>query len=51
MAIMSEDLPQKLKCLKMGQEERGFQAFLTQPPLEIFCHAVLNHSMVICLRL
>ena len=35
----------------MGREERGFQAFLTQPSLEIVCHAVLNHSMVICLRL
>ena len=30
MAIMSEGLPQKLKCIKMGLEERGLQAFLTQ---------------------
>ena len=30
MAIMSEGLPQKLKCIKMGHEERGLQAFLTQ---------------------
>ena len=33
MAIMSEGLPQKLKCIKMGHEERGLQAFLTQLPL------------------
>ena len=33
MAILSEGLPQKLKCIKMGHEERGFQAFLKQPPL------------------
>ena len=33
MAIMSEGLPQKLKCIKMGLEERGLQAFLKQPPL------------------
>ena len=37
MAIMSEGLPQKLKCIKMDHEERGFQAFLTQPPFAIFC--------------
>ena len=33
MAIMSEGLPQKLKCIKMGLEERGLQAFLKEPPL------------------
>ena len=33
MPITSEGLPQKLKCIKMGREERGFQAFLKQPPL------------------
>ena len=33
MAIMSEGLPQKLKCIKMGHEERGLQAFLKQLPL------------------
>ena len=33
MAIMSEGLPQKLKCIKMGLEERGLQAFLKQLPL------------------
>ena len=31
--IMSEGLPQKLKCIKMGLEERGLQAFLKQLPL------------------
>ena len=35
MAIMSEGLPQKLKSIKMGHEERGFQVFLTQPPFVI----------------
>ena len=33
MAIMSEGLSQKLKCIKMGLEERGLQAFLKQLPL------------------
>ena len=51
MAIMSEGLPQKFKCIKMDGEERGFQDFLTQPPLVIVCHAVLNHSTVIYLQL
>ena len=27
-------------CIKMGREEGGFQAFLTQPPVVIVCHAV-----------
>ena len=51
MAIMSEGLPQKLTCIKMGHEKRVFQAFLIQPLLVIVCHAVLNHSTVIHLRL
>ena len=51
MAIMSEGLPQKLKCIKIGREERGFQAFLTQPPLVIVCHVVLNHLTFIYLWL
>ena len=40
MAIMSEGLPQKLKCIKMGLEERGLQAFLKQLPLakrKVYC--------------
>ena len=49
MAIMSEGLPQKLKCIKTGRKERGFQAFLTQPPLVIVCHVVLNHLTFIYL--
>ena len=28
------------KYIKMGREEGGFQAFLTQPPLVNVCHAV-----------
>ena len=51
MAIMSEGLPQKLKCIKLGLEERGLQAFLTQPPLVIVCHVVINHLTFIYLRL
>ena len=35
----------------MGRVERGFQAFLTQPPLVLVCHVVLSHSMVIYLQL
>ena len=51
MAIMSEGLPQKLKRIKINREERGFQAFLTQPPLVIVCHVVINHLTFIYLRL
>ena len=51
LAIMSEGLPQKLKCIKLGLEERGFQAFLKQLPLVIVCHVVLNHLTFIYLRL
>ena len=41
--IMSEDLPLNSKYIKMGREERGCQAFLTQPPRKIVCYAVRNH--------
>ena len=33
MAVMSEGLLLNSKYIKMGREEGGFQAFLTQPPL------------------
>ena len=40
MTVMSEGLLLNSKYIKMGREEGGFQAFLTQPPLVIVCHAV-----------
>ena len=51
ITLMSEGLPLNSKYIKMGREERGFQAFLAQPPLVIVSHAVLNHLTVIHLRL
>ena len=40
MTVMSEGLLINSKYIKMGLEEGGFQAFATQPPLVIVCHAV-----------
>ena len=40
MTVMSEGLLLNSKYIKMGREEGGFQAFLTQPPLVNVCHAV-----------
>ena len=42
MTVMSEGLLLNSKYIKMGCEEGGFQAFLTQPPLLIVCHAVIH---------
>ena len=39
-SVMSEGLLLNSKSIKMGREEGGFQAFLTQPPLVNVCHAV-----------
>ena len=39
MTVMSEGLLLNSKYFKMGREEGGFHAFLTQPPLVIVCHA------------
>ena len=36
---MSEALPLKSKYIKIGRG-RGFQDFLTQPPVVIVCHVV-----------
>ena len=47
MTVMSEG--PKFKN-KMGHEEEGFEAFLTQPPLVIVCHE-FNHLTVIHLWL
>ena len=40
MTVMSEGLSVNSYYIKMGREEGGFEAFLTQPPLVILCHAV-----------
>ena len=40
MTAMSEGLLLNSKYFKMGLEERGFQAFPSQPLLVIVCHAV-----------
>ena len=36
MTVISEGLLLNSKYIKMGHEEEGFQAFLTQPPLVLF---------------
>ena len=36
MTVISEGLLLNSKYIKMGREEEGFQAFLTQPPLVLF---------------
>ena len=41
MTVMTEGLLLNSKCIKMGREERGFQVFLTQPPLVIVCHELI----------
>ena len=38
MTVMSEGLLLNSKYIKMGREEGGFQALLTQLPLVIVCH-------------
>ena len=40
MTVMSEGLSVNSYYIKMDREEGGFEAFLTQPPLVIVCHAV-----------
>ena len=40
ITVMSKGLLLNSKYGKMGREERGFQAFLTQTPLIDVCHAV-----------
>ena len=36
MTVMSQGLPLNSKYIKMGREEEGFQAFLTQSLLVLF---------------
>ena len=40
MTVMSEGLLLNSKYIKMGREEGGFQAFLTQQPLVIVCKRI-----------
>ena len=37
-------------CIKMGREEGGFQAFLTQVPLVIVCHELISGYPFTALR-
>ena len=41
MTVMSEGLLLNLKYIKMGREEGGFQALLTQLPFVIVCHELI----------
>ena len=41
MTVMSEGLLLNSKHIKMGREEGGFQALLTQLPLVIVCHELI----------
>ena len=41
MTVMSEGLLLNSKYTKMGREEGGFQAFLTQSPLVIVYHKLI----------
>ena len=40
ITVISEGLLLNSKYIKMGREEGGFQAFLTQPPLVIVCKRI-----------
>ena len=44
MTVMSEGLLLNSKYIKMGREEGGFQALITQLPLVIICHELINWS-------
>ena len=41
MTVMSEGFLLNSKYIKMGREEGGFQALLTQLPLVIVCHELI----------
>ena len=47
MTVMSEGLLLNSKCIKMGREEAGFQALLTQPALVIVCHELIIWRLTI----
>ena len=47
MTVMKEGLLINLKYIKMGREEGGFQALLTQLPLVIVCHELIIWRLTI----
>ena len=47
MTVMSEGLLLSSKYIKIGRQEGGFQAFLTQPPLVIVCHKLIIWRLTI----
>ena len=47
MTVMSEGLLLNSKYIKMGREEGGFQALLTQLPLVIVCHELIIWQLTI----
>ena len=47
MTVMSEGLLLNSKYIKMGREEGGFQALLTQLPLVIVCHELIIWRLTI----
>ena len=47
MTVMSKDLLLNSKYIKMGREEGGFQALLTQLLLVIVCHELIIWRLTI----
>ena len=47
MTVMSEGLLLNSIYIKMGREDGGFQAFLTQPPLLIVCPKLIIWRLTI----
>ena len=47
MTVMSEGFLLNSKYIKMGREEGGFQALLTQLPLVIVCHELIIWRLTI----
>ena len=47
MTVMSESLLLNSKYIKMGREDGGFQALLTQLPLLIVCHELIIWRLTI----
>ena len=47
MTVMSEGLLLNSKYIKVAREEGGFQALLTQLPLEIVCHELIIWRLTI----
>ena len=47
MTVMSDGLLLNSKHIKMGCEDEGFQALLTQLPLVIVCHELIIWRLTI----